>query len=302
METDGSAVVRCGIPDLGGGQRESLRQITAELTGAPLENVLIISTDSQVTPLAGTVTASRALFMSGNAVKLAAEAIRHDLLQKASEMLGEKPDRLDLYEGEVFVIRNRKKRIPLAQVVKIIKSDGNPLEALRTYRAPGAEPVRKVILEGQIFPDFTFASQACEVEVNTLTGKVTVTKMAGAFDVGRAINPKRAEGQIEGGMAQGLGYALLEEFIEDKGIPQNVNLATYIMPTSKDVPDIQTIIMESCSGKGPFGAKGVGEATIVATAPAILNAIYDAVGVRINRIPATSEAVFNGMKESKVKA
>lgn len=302
MEMDGSAVVRCGIPDLGGGQRESLRQITAELTGAPLENVLIISTDSQVTPLAGTVTASRALFMSGNAVKLAAEAIRHDLLQKASEMLGEKPDRLDLYEGEVFVIRNREKRIPLAQVVKIIKSDGNPLEALRTYQAPGAEPVRKVILEGQIFPDFTFASQACEVEVNTLTGKVTVTKMAGAFDVGRAINPKRAEGQIEGGMAQGLGYAILEEFIEDKGIPQNINLATYVMPTSKDVPDIQTIIMESCSGKGPFGAKGIGEATIVATAPAILNAIYDAVGVRINKIPATSEAVFNGMKESKVKA
>ena len=301
MEMDGSAVIRCGIPDLGGGQRESLRQITAELTGAPLEKILVISTDSHVTPLAGTVTATRALFMSGNAVKLAAEAIRHDLLQKASEMLAEKPADLDMYDGEVFVTDQNEKRIPLAQVIKAIKSDGNPLEAFRTYKAPGTEPVRQVVLEGQIFPDFTFGSQACEVEVNTLTGKVTVTKMAGAFDVGRAINPKRAEGQIEGGMAQGLGYALLEEFIEDKGIPQNINLATYIMPTSKDVPDIQTIILESCSGKGPFGAKGIGEATIGATAPAILNAIYDAVGVRIKRIPATPEVVFNGMKEFKVK-
>ena len=117
-----------------------------------------------------------------------------------------------------------------------------------------------------------------------------------------AINPKRVEGQIEGGITQGLGYALLEDFIEAKGIPQNVNLATYIVPTSKDVPDIRAIILESYSGKGPFGAKGIGEATIGATAPAILNAIYDAVGVRIKKIPATSEVVFNHLKEHKAEA
>ena len=297
MELDGSAVVRCGIPDLGGGQRESLRQIAAELIGSPLERVHVISTDSQVTPLAGTVTATRALFMSGNAVKLAAEAIRHDLLQKASEILGENPENLDMCDGEVFVSGNRENKIPLAQVVKAIKSEGNPLEVLKTFRAPAAEPVTREILEGQIFPDFTFGSQAAEVEVNTLTGKVNVSKMVGAYDVGKAINPKRVEGQIEGGMAQGLGYALLEEFIEEKGIPKNVNLTTYILPTSKDVPDIQSIILESGSGKGPFGAKGIGEPAIVATAPAILNAIYDAVGVRIKKIPATPESVFYHLKE-----
>ena len=302
MEMDGSAVVRCGIPDLGGGQRESLRQIAAELTGAPLESIQVISTDSQVTPLAGTVTATRALFMSGNAVKLAAEAIRRDLLKKASEMLSEAPEHLDIYDGEVFAPGIQEKKIPLAQVVKAIRSEGNPLEVLRTFKAPGAEPIRQALLEGQIFPDFTFGSQAVEVEVNTLTGKVNVTKLVGAFDVGKAINPKRVEGQIEGGMAQGLGYALMEEFIEDKGIPQNVTLATYIVPTSKDVPDIQSIILESGSGKGPFGAKGIGEPTIVATAPAVLNAIYDAVGVRIKQVPATSEVVFNHLKEGEKKA
>ena len=299
MEMDGSAVVRCGIPDLGGGQRESLRQIAAELTGVSLESVHVISTDSQVTPLAGTVTATRALFMSGNAVKLAAEAIRHDLLQKASEMLGENPEDLDIYDGEVFASGNRKVEIPLAQVVKAIKSEGNPLEVLKTFRAPAAEPITREIIEGQVFPDFTFGSQAAEVEVNTLTGKVNVTKIAGAYDVGKAINPKRVEGQIEGGIAQGLGYALLEEFIEDKGIPQNVSLTTYILPTSKDVPDIKSIIMESRSGKGPFGSKGIGEPAITATAPAILNAIYDAVGVRIKKIPATPEIVFYHLKERR---
>ena len=292
VEMDGSGVVRCGIPDLGGGQRESLRQIAAELLGLPLESIQVLSADSQVTPLAGPATAMRALCMSGNAVKLAAEAIRHDLLQKASQMLGAPPEHCDLYNGEAFVPDVPSKRVPLAQVVKALKNEGNTLEALKTFRAPTSEPLRQALLTGQIFPDFTFGSQAVEVEVNTLTGKVDVTRMAAAFDVGIAINPKRAEGQIEGGMVQGLGYALMEEFVEQKGIPQNINLTTYIVPTSKDTPDIKTIIFESYSGKGPFGAKGIGEATIVATAPAILNAIYDATGVRIKQVPATSEIVF----------
>ena len=297
METDGSAVVRCGIPDLGGGQRESLRQIAAELTGAPLESIHVISTDSQVTPLAGTVTATRALMMSGNAVKLAAEAIRQDLLQKASQILGAPPEQVDLYNGEAFVPDVPSKRVPLAQVVKALKNEGNPVEVLQTFKAPGAEPIRRALLEGQIFPDFTFGTQAIEIEIDTRTGKVDVLKMVGAFDVGTAINPKRVEGQIEGGMAQGLGYALMEEFVEEKGIPQNVNLTTYIMPTAKDVSDIRSIILESHSGKGPFGAKGIGEPAIGATAPAVLNAIYDAIGVRIRQVPATSEVIFKHLSQ-----
>ena len=153
------------------------------------------------------------------------------------------------------------------------------------------------ILKGQVFPDFTFGSQAIEVEVNTLTGKVDVTKMVGAYDVGMAINPKRVEGQIEGGMTQGLGFALMEDFIEEQGIPQTTSLRTYMIPTSKDVSDIKAIIMESHSGKGPFGAKGIGEPTIVATTPAILSAIYDAVGVRIKKTPCTPENVFFHLKD-----
>lgn len=205
MELDGSVVVRCGIPDLGGGQRESLRQIAAELTGAPLEEVQVISADSQATPLAGTVTATRAVLMSGNAVKLAAETIRHDLLQKAAEMLGTAPEHIDLYSGEAFVPDIPSKRVPLAQVIKALKSEGNLVEALRTYRAPAVKPVTQQVLSGRVFPDFSFFSQAVELGVDTLTGQINVLKMSGAHDVGTAINPKRVEGQIEGGMAQGQG-------------------------------------------------------------------------------------------------
>jgi CO/xanthine dehydrogenase Mo-binding subunit len=301
METDGSVLVRCGIPDLGGGQRESLRQIAAELTGAPLDKVHVISTDSQVTPLAGTVTATRALLMSGNATRMAAETIRRELIQRASEMLKEAPEYIDICNGEVYSSRAPDKKIPLSKVVKTIKGSGNPLEVLATFKAPSAEPVTSDILTGQIFPDFTFGSQAVEVEVNTLTGKVNVTKMVGAYDVGTAINPKRVEGQIEGGMTQGLGFALMEEFIEVQGIPQNTSLRTYKIPTSKDVPDIQVILFESHSGKGPFGAKGIGEPPIVPTTPAILNAIYNAVGMRIKKTPVNSEDIYYYLKEKQVK-
>jgi CO/xanthine dehydrogenase Mo-binding subunit len=235
--------------------------------------------------------------MSGNAAKLAAESIRQDLIGKASQILGADPVNVDLYNGEAFIVGAPSGKIPLSQVVKALRNEGNPVEALETYRAPTAEPIRKAQLEGKIFPDFTFGTQGVEIEVDTRTGKINVIKMAGAFDIGKAINPKRVEGQIEGGMTQGLGYALMEDFIEDQGIPQNVNLTTYLVPTAKDVPDIRAIILESGSGKGPFGAKGVGEATIAATAPAMLNAIFDAIGVRITSIPTTPEVVFSHLKK-----
>jgi CO/xanthine dehydrogenase Mo-binding subunit len=235
--------------------------------------------------------------MSGNAVKLAAEAVRYDLLQKATEVLGEKPQNLDMHDNEIFSTKNGNKRIPLSQVARATKAEGNPLEALRTFHAPATRTIPFGKLEGLIFPDYTFGSQAVEVEVNTMTGEVRVTKMVGAYDVGKAIHPGRVEGQIEGGMTHGLGYAIMENFVEDRGIPQTSNLTTYVIPTSKDTPDIRSIILESHSGKGPFGAKGIGEIPVVATTPAILSAIRDAVGIDIRKTPATAEAVFDALAD-----
>lgn len=296
IEKDGSAVVRSGIPDLGGGQRESLRQITSDVLGIPLDEIQVNSTDTQATPLSGTVTATRALYMSGNAVKKAAEDLRRDLIDKASELLEEKRENLKIDEKS---IRNYEgdKVIDLSEVVEACNSEGNPLESLKTFRAPTAEPITEEVLDGKVFPDFTFGSQAAEVEVDTRTGEIKLKDLASCYDVGKAINPKRVEGQMEGGAAQGIGYALMEDYTLKDGIPEVHNLAEYHMPTSVDVPDIKTIILESESGEGPYGAKGIGEPALSATAPAILNAIKDAIGKRIKSLPADPENTYWTLKK-----
>jgi len=301
LELDGSAVVRSGIPDLGGGQRESLREIAAEILGLKTDEVHVISTDSQVTPLAGTVTATRALYMSGNAVKMASENVRDIILEKASEMLKVSPKKLRLKDKMIFKDGSSDKGISLKEVIKQCASEGKIPQSLATFKAPFTDPVTTDVIKDPVFGDFTFSAQAAEVEVDTETGKVNVLKYAAAHDVGKAINPMRVEGQIEGGAAQGMGFALMEDYIEEKGIPVTWSLTEYLIPTSKDVPDIKTIVLESKSGKGPFGAKGIGEPAITAASPAIANAIRDALGFRITQLPATPERVYRAIQEHEGK-
>lgn len=296
IEKDGSAVVRSGIPDLGAGQRESLRQITSDVLGIPLDQIQVNSTDTQATPLSGTVTATRALYMSGNAVKISAEDLRKDIIHKAAEMLEDKPENLKM-EEKLIQTYDGKKRIDLSEVVEACNSEGNPLESLKTFRAPTAEPITEEVLDGKVFPDFTFGSQVAEVEVDTRTGEIKLQNLSTCYDVGKAINPKRVEGQMEGGAAQGIGYALMEDYYLEEGIPKINNLAEYHVPTAVDVPDIETTIVESESGEGPFGAKGIGEPSLSATAPAILNAIRDAVGERIANLPADPENMYWNTKK-----
>jgi CO/xanthine dehydrogenase Mo-binding subunit len=300
LEMDGSAVVRSGIPDLGGGQRESLRAITAEVLGLELEEVHVISTDSQVTPLAGTVTATRGLLMSGNAAKMASENVRKIIQNTASKMLLISAEKLDLKDKTVYSVDDPDKNISLAQVIQQCATEGSLPQSLATFKAPFTDPITTDVVQGQVFPDFTFGAQAAEVEVDLETGQVSMLKYASAYDVGQAVNAKRVEGQIEGGAVQGIGYGLMEDYLEEKGIPLTRNLAEYIIPTAKDIPDIQSIILESKSGKGPFGAKGIGEPSIGAAAPAVLSAISDAIGIRITHIPATAERIWDALPK-KVK-
>jgi len=295
LELDGSVEVRSGIPDLGGGQRESLRQIAAEILGVPLDDVIVYSTDSKLTPLTGTVTATRALYMSGNAVKMASNQIRNTLLEKAAEIMHESKDSLDIID-KTIVSSMTKKKIPMRDIIKVCASEGIPLQTLSTFKAPFTKPIDGEIIKDNVFVDFTFSVQACDVSVDEETGKVNVIRLAAAHDVGKSINLNRVEGQIEGGAVQGIGYALMESYIEEKGIPKTNTLAEYLIPTSKDIPEIIPIVMESGTGKGPFGAKGIGEPSITATAPAITNAIYDAAGVRIKELPATPERVYFALK------
>jgi len=300
LELDGSAVVRSGIPDLGGGQRESLRAITAEVLGLKLDEVHVISTDSQVTPPAGTVTATRALFMSGNAAKLAAENVRKIILDEASELMKKPPQDLRLHDKQVLA-RDGSKKMSLVEVIKVCAAEGKIPQSLATFKAPFTDPITTHIIRDPVFADFTFSAQAAEVEVDTETGVVTLLKHAAAHDVGRAINRNRVEGQIEGGAAQGIGYGLMEDYLEEQGVPVTWNLHEYLIPTSQDLPELSSIVLESGSGKGPYGAKGVGEPAITAAAPAVANAIRDALGIRMCHIPVTAERIFWALREEEGK-
>ena len=297
LEMDGSAVVRTGIPDLGGGQRESVRAIAAEVLGLNVEEIHVISTDSQVTPLSGTVTATRALYMSGNATKLAAENVKKIITDKAAEILSVAPETLDLKDHTVYVVDDPKKRIPLVDAIKQCYFEGKIPQSLATFRAPFTEPISSDVIKDPVFPDFTFGAQAAEVEVDIETGEVKVLKWATAYDIGQAINVNRVEGQLEGGVAQGLGFGLMEDYLEVDGVPWTWNLHDYIIPTSKDVPDIKSIVLESGSGKGPFGAKGIGEPAISAAGPAAANAVKDAIGIRVTHLPITAERIFFALRQ-----
>jgi CO/xanthine dehydrogenase Mo-binding subunit len=201
------------------------------------------------------------------------------------------PDALRLQDKQVLAAKGTEK-LSLVEVIKACAAEGKIPQSLATFKAPFTDPITTHIIRDPVFADFTFSAQAAEVEVDVETGVVTLLKHAAAHDVGRAVNRNRVEGQIEGGAAQGIGYALMEDYLEEQGVPVTWNLHEYLIPTSQDLPDLNAIVLESGSGKGPYGAKGIGEPAITAAAPAVANAIRDALNLRITHIPATPERVF----------
>ncbi|MCK5552262.1 MAG: xanthine dehydrogenase family protein [Deltaproteobacteria bacterium] len=300
IEMDGSVTVRTGVHDIGGGQASSLCQIAAEVFGVPLEDVKIYVSDSALTPSAGRASATRQLYMSGNATLVAAQEVRRTLLKKAGELMRIHPERLDLVDREVIDTEGSGESRTLAEVVKACAFAGLPLSHGSLFKAPFRDlPVYERI-EGQIYPDFTFGSQAVEVAVDEETGRVQVLKVVSCYDVGKAINPLSVEGQMEGGAIYGMGYALTEEVILKKGETMTPTLSEYLLPTAMDVPDIQTILLESGEGLGPFGARGVGEPSVGSIAPAICNAIDDAIGVRVLDLPMTPEKIVRALKGKRL--
>ncbi len=293
FEMDGSVVVRTGVPDVGGGQASSLCQIAAEVLGVDVDRVSIHIADSALTPLAGTTTATRQLYMSGNAVLQAATTLRQQILGVAAPMLGVEAASLAMAEGAVHAPDGRT--IPLPEILSQCARLGVPRSHLGVYHAPAGEPVDLERGSGKVFPDYTFGAHAVEVEVDTETGAVRVLKHVAGHDVGRAINPQSVEGQIQGGAVMGLGYGLMEEVILEEGVNLTTSFAAYLIPSALDVPDIQPLVTESAEGLGPFGARGIGEPPIGPPAAALANAIEDATGVRVTRLPLTSERVSRAL-------
>lgn len=293
-ERDGGVVVRCGVPDVGGGQVSSLAQIAAEVLHVPVENVTVHFGDSSRTPLAGRTTATRQLYMSGNAVLSAARELRAQLIEGVAKATGCAEHELTLAEGGVLTPDGV---VPLPEVVAMCMANGVAINAMKTFFAPTAKPVTQLIDSERIVPDFTFGAHAAYVEVDTRTGQVRPLRYVAAHDVGRAINPLSVRGQIEGAIVQGLGYALSERIVYDEAVNLTGAFYQYAIPTAADCPEIEVKVLESGEGVGPFNARGIGEPPIGPCASTIASAVEDAVGARPTTLPMLAERVLKCVDE-----
>ncbi|MCP4624697.1 MAG: molybdopterin-dependent oxidoreductase [bacterium] len=300
MNADGTLHLLMGALDIGQGSNMILTQMAAEIMAVEPEAIRLTTADTDTTfPCMGTF-GSRVTFCGGSAVTQAAKGLKQQLLENAAEMLEANLDDLELKEKKIFVKGTPDKFLSYAEIgAASFFRKKKPLVAHGYYNGP--EDVSPEFdpdtYRGYPAPSMAFAVQIAEVEVDPATGKAEILNFTAAHDLGRAINPLLAEGQIEGGAAQGIGWALMEDVQFENGEIVNPNFHDYKMLTIKDMPKISPILIESIDPNGPFGAKGLGEPAMVPTAPAIINAIYDAVGVRIKDLPATSEKIYQGLKK-----
>ena len=302
VNQDASVTVLSGSPEVGGGQKTILAQIAADTIGVPLASISMARPDTLTMPYDTGVCSSRSTYHMGNAVSLAGKEIRQKILEAAGDILETDPARLSIEEGKI-VEEGVGERIALKSLLAKKLGAGGAIMGEGHYN-PAHSPLLDCLpglkVMSSIF--WKFATQAAEVEVDTETGAVKVLKIAAAHDVGRAINPVGCEQQIEGAVVMGISHTLFEEFKTEKGRIVNDSLADYKIATTLDLPEIVPIIVETAPHReGPFSAKGLGEGAAAPTSPAIANAIYDAVGIRINDMPITPEKVLAALKEKGVK-
>jgi CO/xanthine dehydrogenase Mo-binding subunit len=291
FELDGTLVIRIAVPDIGGGQASSLIQIASEVLGVPPERVAIHIGDSALNPLTGTTTATRQLYMSGNAVLTAARELRANLAGVAADLLETSAEAI-AFEADGVRERGGGRTLSLGELLAACASGDVPWHVHSTYRAPKGVPWQAdENWRGQVFPDFTYGCHAADVEVDLDTGQVHSLTYVAAHDVGQAINRQSVEGQIEGAVAMGIGYALSERLVFEEGQNLTGSFAQYLIPTAVEVPAVEPVILESGEGVGPFNARGIGEPPIGPPAPAIAAAIHDATGVRLTELPFTPERV-----------
>ncbi len=288
---DGTFQVRTASAELGQGLVTVLRLIVAETLAIKPERVDVLVMDTDLTPDGGPTTASRQTYVTGNAALYAANALKEAMKATLAEKLGCAPDAIQFIDGAVRV---GERSVSFGEVASMMAVGGSEPRALYEYRAPETQPLGE---GGDMHFAFSFAAQAVEVEVDTQTGEVRVLRAIAANDVGRALNPLGLQGQVEGGVVMGIGHALTEEFIVERGVPFTDRLARYRIPNITQIPEITSIVVEHPTRDGPYGAKGVGEIVSIPTIPAVANAIYHAVGVRIDRLPVDQELISKELCE-----
>ncbi len=297
VNEDATVSVLTATVDIGTGTHTALCQITAEVLGIPVEKVSVASPDSDSSPYDIGSFASKTIFDAGNAVRLAAEDVRSEMIGLAADVFECSREDILWISGGAQLKANPQMRLDLPALAGIsLYVRHGPLlgRGSRVAMLPFAKP------PGEGFGNpptgsFLFGAHVVEVEVDPETGQCKILDYVACHDVGQVINPLGVAGQIEGGVVQGIGYALMEELSVERGEIKNPSMTTFLIPTSRDVPQIKTIIIEKSDPNGPFGAKGVGEPPSVMPMPAIANAVLDAIGVRLNEIPMTPEKLFKAI-------
>jgi len=288
---NGTFQVRSSSAEMGQGLTTVMRMTVAEEMSVAPEQVKVLVMDTDLTPNGGPTTASRQTYVTGNASRYAAKTLRDAITATMAEKYDVKPEQIRFENG---IVHANGHSMTYAEVAKEMKSMGQHPRALYEYEAPKTQPLGILTEDGK-YGDmhfaFSFGVQAAEVEVNKLTGEVRVLRVISANDVGMAVNPLGLQGQVEGGVMMGLGNALTEEFIMDNGYVVTDHLARYRIPGIMLTPEITSIIVEHPTAEGPYGAKGVGEICSIPTTPAITNAIYNAVGVRVDRLLVDQEMI-----------
>lgn len=280
LNEDGTVQLLIGAADLGTGAKTVMAQIAAETLGVPFESVRVVSGDTDVTPYDIGAYASRTTFIAGGAVQRAAEDAKRQLLDLAAQEMGLDAGDLEVSDGVVVSRSDPSRRMAVKDLVG----------------SPGGRAARTIVGRGTFAPrnDYSFAAQFAEVAVDTETGHMDVLQVVAVHDVGRVINPAMAEGQVEGALHQGIGYALMEDLVVDgvSGKARNANFADYKTLTALDMPQIRVELLESEDDLGPFGAKGLAEDGVCPTAAAIANAVYHATGKRVRQLPITPDRVL----------
>ncbi|MBW2609679.1 MAG: molybdopterin-dependent oxidoreductase [Deltaproteobacteria bacterium] len=296
---DGTATLLTGATDIGQGSNTTLAQIAAEELGINIEDITVVSGDTEITPFDFGTYSSRVTYISGNAVKAAAQDVNRQLFAFVAEKLEADLSNLIAKDGRIHVKRSSKKGMTFSEAVKgCLYSKEFHVLGKGLYSTPTVM-VNQETYEGHSSPAYGYGADIAEVDVDRETGQVSVIRLKGAHDCGQAINPMQAEGQLEGSACQGLGQSLYEDLLEEKGQVMNPSFLEYKVPTALDMPVIENDLVEQPDPGGPYGAKGMSEGSIIAISPAIANAVYNAVGVRIMDLPITPEKILKFLKGGK---
>lgn len=292
LTRDGIVIANCGTPDIGPGSDTTLAQIVGEEAGINIGRIRVVSGDSTKTDDSGPTSASRTTYFSGNAALLAGRDFKRQFAELLGIRLGLPPENIRVDNDQVIV---NNKPMSFEDACETIGDDVAGIKAYGVFN-PDSQ-LDFVTFRGSPYPTFTYATQLAEIEVDTETGKIEVPRYWAAHDAGRIVNPMGAEGQIEGGVVMGLGMALWEKLCRSGGFVQNPSMRDYLLPGTKDVPsEITTIFVENSDETGPFGAKGVAEASLIPVPAAVAAALHQATGIRLNAMPMEAETIVQNLR------